>query len=413
LSGAPPARRAITIDAVRGFAVLGILLMNIVAFGMPDYAYVDPRYYGTHGPGDLAAWALAYVFADGKMRALFTMLFGASMLIAADAAEDGGSRAAVLHYRRMAWLLVFGMIHAWLFWYGDILVEYAIAGAIAFAARRWPPRAICFAALMLIGWELIMNGLIPWLDMTRLRDLAARDDAPAAAVRAWNGVMARVTPEAGVIERELRLYRGDFGDAFAARAPLVRQLQTQLMPGWIPGAIGTMLLGMWLHRLGFWTGGWQARSYRRLVGCGALALLLTVPIAAMLVRHEWDPALLPLADMLGLPLRFCVALGYASALILLVRSTRMPTLVARFAVVGRMALTNYLGTTLIATTLFYGYGFGLFGWLSRAELYGVVVMIWLFILAWSPVWLRRHRYGPAEWLWRSLTRASLQPMRKS
>ena len=105
--------RIITIDTIRGFAVCGILVMNIVSMGEPGYAYVDPNYYGGAHGADLAAWALAYVFADGKMRALFTMLFGASLLLITDAAEDRASGPARVHFARIFWLFAFGMLHAW------------------------------------------------------------------------------------------------------------------------------------------------------------------------------------------------------------------------------------------------------------------------------------------------------------
>ncbi|HWI86649.1 MAG TPA: DUF418 domain-containing protein, partial [Sphingomonas sp.] len=169
--------RITTLDTIRGFAVCGILIMNIVSMGEPGYAYVDPHYYGGAHGADLAAWAIAYVVADGKMRGLFTMLFGASLLLITDAAEDKHPGPARVHYSRIFWLFVFGMMHAWFVWYGDILVEYSICGAIAFIARGWRPRALAFAAFCLIGFDAI-HSLIQWYDMNVLRTLASGPAPP-------------------------------------------------------------------------------------------------------------------------------------------------------------------------------------------------------------------------------------------
>lgn len=395
--------RIVAIDAVRGFAVCGILLMNIVSMGEPGYAYTDPNYYGGAHGADLAAWAVAYVVADGKMRALFTMLFGASLLLITDAAEGRRPGPARIHYSRMTWLLVFGMLHAWLVWYGDILVEYALCGAIAYLARRWPARALAFTALCLIGYDAIQS-LIEWHDASLLRALATGPHPPADAVREWGKVLAQTTPSPARLGTELRLYRGGFADVFRARAETTALLQSTFLPTFVPGSLGFVTLGMMLYRLGFWTGEWRSRAYARLVALGGGAMLLTVPVAAAIVAHQFDPAFLPLADVLSLLLRPFLALGYAAAVILAVRAGAARWLVARLAAGGRMAFSNYLGTSLVMTTLFYGYGAGLFGRLSRAELYPVVLVQWALMLGWSKPWLARFRYGPFEWAWRSLSR---------
>ena len=404
--------RIATLDVIRGFAVCGILIMNIVSMGEPGYAYVDPNYYGGAHGADLAAWALAYVVADGKMRALFTMLFGASLLLITDAAEDRTPGPARTHYSRMVWLLVFGMLHAWFVWYGDILVEYAICGAIAFVGRKWPVRALLFAAACLIAYDAIQS-LIAWRDMNVLHALAAGPNPPADAVREWHKVLDAVVPSQAVIGRELALYRGGIVDAFHARAPMTALFQFTFLPTWVPGTLGFVFLGMALYRLGFWSGGWTGRAYGWVIAGGGAAVLLYVPLVAAILAHGFDPAFLPLADACTLMLRPVLALAYAALLILAVEAGAGRWLTTRLAAAGRMAFSNYLGTSLIVTTLFYGYGLGLFGHLARTELYVVVAGQWLLILGWSKPWLAQFRYGPFEWLWRSLARARLQPMRIS
>jgi uncharacterized protein len=404
--------RIVTIDTIRGFAVCGILVMNIVSMGEPDYAYVDPNYYGGAHGADLAAWAIAYVLADGKMRALFTMLFGASLLLITDAAEDRTPGPFRVHYSRMFWLFVFGMLHAWFVWYGDILVEYAICGAVAFIARDWRPSALAFAAVCLVGFDALQS-LIQWHDMTVLHGLVTGPNPPADALREWNKVLAQTVPNQAVIGQELNLYRGSVADVFAARAATTSLFQFSLLPGWIPGSLGFVALGMLLYRLGFWTGAWSKRSYRWIVVAGGAAILLYLPLVRTIVAHHFDPAFLPLADTLTLLLRPFLALAYAAALILIIQAGAMPWLTSRLAAAGRMAFSNYLGTSLVMTTIFYGYGFSLFGELSRAQLYILVLGQWLLILAWSKPWLRYFRYGPFEYAWRSLARGHLVSFRQA
>jgi uncharacterized protein len=402
--------RVVAIDAVRGFAVCGILVMNVVAMGLPLGAYVDPNVAGGAHGADLAAWAIAYVVADGKMRALFSMLFGVSMLIVTDAAEGRGPGPARTHFARMGWLFGFGMLHAWLVWYGDILVEYALCGAILFVARRWPPAALGYAALLLLGWEVTRN-LIEWRDLAALRTLATRPGAPPDAVRAWADILDWARSGGGTAADELRLYRGGVADVFAIRASMTAMIQFRFMPFWLPATLGFMALGMFLYRVGFWTIGRSVGAYRIMVAAGMCALALHVPIAQLQIARDFDPVTRPLAEALGLLLRPFAALGYAAALILLVRAHGGGALAERLAAAGRMAFSNYLGTSLVVTTLFYGYGLGLFGQVSRAHLYWIVAGQWCLILAWSKPWLARFRYGPLEWLWRSLARGHLQPMR--
>jgi uncharacterized protein len=396
--------RFATLDAVRGFAVLGILLMNIVSMGLPAYAYVNPTYWGNEGPLDLALWAVNDVVADGKMRALFTMLFGASMVLIAERALAKCESPASVHYRRISWLLVFGMIHGWLFWYGDILTQYAAGGAIMFALWRWRPRALAMVAAVMLLAQLGLN----YGHHKSLASTQAAATAPAATVeakRAWADVLKKEVPDRAFAEKEIRLYRGGFVDAFEARKPMIIFFQTFLLPISMPEIFGFMALGMLLYRSGFLTGGWSRRAYWQVIAVGYLvAVPLMIPIAFLANESGWDPVVLPLYDGAGLVLRPFIALAHAAAVILFVQSSAAKWLSARLEAAGRMAFSNYLGTTLLTTTLFYGYGFGQFGAFSRAELYLVVLTIWALILIWSKLWLDRFDHGPLEWLWRRLAR---------
>jgi uncharacterized protein len=405
--------RHVTMDAVRGFAVLGILLMNIVGMGLPSFAYVNPSHYGGADGGNLAAWALAYVLVDGKMRALFTLLFGASLLLIADAAEGRAPGPAGTHYRRMFWLLLFGLVHAWAFWFGDILVTYAIAGSLAFLLRHQPPRRLVGIGLVILG--LVMAwGLMGHFHFSQMRAMAEAPGAAPEIVEAWRKASAELAPPLAAAQTEIAGYRGGFVDAFNARLPMLQFFYGYLLPTvFVWEALGFICLGMALFRFGFFTGTWGIRIY---AGFGAVlipvGIVLGVPLAAKLWMVRWDPVTTLATDALAIPVHLMMGIGYAAAVIAVVKSGALRGAVERLAAAGRMAFTNYLGATLITTTLFYGYGFGLFARLERAELYLVVLAVWALQLAVSKPWLDRFNYGPFEWAWRSLVKWEPQPFRR-
>lgn len=406
--------RHVTMDAVRGFAVLGILLMNIVGMGLPSYAYVSPAYAGGDTGANLAAWALAYVLVDGKMRALFTLLFGASLLLIADAAEGRRPGPAGTHYRRMFWLLLFGLIHAWALWYGDILVTYAIAGSLAFLARHQPPRRLIGIGLIILGL-LMAWGLMGHFHFVQMRALAEAPGAAPELVEAWRQAAAELAPTAEAAAKEIAGYRGGPIDAFYARLPMLQFFYGYLLPTvFIWEALGFICLGMALFRLGFFTGAWSTAIYARLAAVLIpVGIVFGTPLAAKLWMVRWDPVTTLAADALAVPIHLIMGVGYAAAVIALVKSGALKAVVERLAAAGRMAFSNYLGATLITTTLFYGYGFGMFALFERAELYLVVLAVWTFQLAVSKPWLERFNYGPLEWGWRSLVKGQPQPMRRS
>jgi uncharacterized protein len=350
------AERIVSIDAVRGFAVLGIFLMNVVSMGLDAYAYDDPSAAGGDSGRDLWTWAVSFVLVDGKMRALFTMLFGASLVLMAERGTSSLGPAQT-HYRRMFWLFVIGMLHAHLLWVGDILCIYAIAGCIVYPLRRLPERSLIVLGVALLGALMLL----------------------------WDTVLEVETP---------------YPDVFLSVAAYD-----------ILEAVAQMCLGMALYRLGFFSLGWTKRAYRRVIAFGYLvAAPLTAVLAWRLYDAAWDWEVLDENLRLTIALRPFVALAHASAVLLLVASGGVSWLVARLAAAGRMALSNYLGTSIVASFVFSQRGLGLYGELSRFELLGLVAVVWALILAWSAPWLDRFRYGPFEWLWRSLVRMRPQPM---
>ena len=413
VAGASPSDRIAALDAIRGVAVMGILTMNIVAFAMPAAAYSNPLAYGGHTGADFAAWLGNYILFDGKMRGLFSFLFGASMLLVIERAAAKGENPAIVHFSRMGWLFVFGMAHLILLWWGDILNHYALIGAVAWFFRKMPPYKLVILAIALLLVELVF--VIGIGDqMAQAEGAVAAGRASPAVMRAYVANRANLgVPPAAEIARDLAVHRSGYAAIVADRLP--EALRAPMQAFFLLGleTLAYMLLGMASLRSGLLSGEWPRRRYRwgAAIGFGigipAYALLALIPI-----RHGFDVASVAASDLVwSIPFRPVMILGWACLILLLIEPGGWMT--ARIAAAGRMAFSNYLGTTLICTTLFYGYGLGLYGALSRAELYPVVLGVWAAMLAWSKPWLDRFRYGPLEWLWRSLARGELQPMRKT
>lgn len=398
-----------TLDFTRGVAVLGILLLNIVNFGMPQGAYINPAAYGGATGLDLVTYCINFVLFDGKMRGLFSLLFGASLLLVAQRAEAKHEDPAQVHFRRMAALLVFGLVHLWLIWDGDILGHYALIGMVAFAFRGRSSRSLVQWAIGLIVLQTLLSASVMPAISTWTRD-AATD--PEAAQRLAGIVDSFGIPDRAVLARELVLMRSDYSTIVAARFAENRFTVLTSLIAYGFETLGYMLLGMAALRSGMLRGAWSRTRYARwaaiglatgIVGYGLLLFDMTDSgFAVTTMVRDWYV-------LTGL-LRPAMIIGWAALLVLLMRPGG--ALTSRLAAAGRMAFTNYIATSVICTTLFYGYGFGLFGHLTRAQLYPVVAGIWILILLWSKPWLARFHFGPLEWVWRSLARGSPQPLRR-
>ena len=396
---------------MRGFAVMGILAMNIIGFAMPEWAYITPAAYGTETWADQIAWLFSFIFIDGKMRGLFSLLFGASMMLIIDRATAKGESTAQVHYRRMGWLAVFGLAHYFFIWFGDILFLYAIVGMIAFRFRDWPPERLIKVALIifavgLVIWGLQFGGLQAW------QFFATRPDASAEMARQYREMMD--SPDfAFNIAPDLALHRGTYAAIVADRlndwsSPLATVVQS------ICETLPLIMVGMAMHKSGFMTGNWDAADYRRwatrLVPAG---LLLTAALAVWMFVADFDRVTaLAVFFFWGAIPRMMLTIGYAAVLILLIGYYRHNPIMERVAATGRAAFSNYLGTSIVMTTIFYGYGFGLFGDVGRAGVWVFVLGAWVVMLLWSKPWLMKFHYGPLEWLWRSLARGKMQPMRR-
>ncbi|MEO7178997.1 MAG: DUF418 domain-containing protein, partial [Allosphingosinicella sp.] len=379
---------------------------------MPFQAYLNPLALGPVGGADFASWVVSFIFVDGKMRGLFSFLFGASMLLVIEQAEAKGEAAEIVHYRRMFWLLFFGLLHLYLVWFGDILTAYALVGMIAFLFRGLSQRAlILWAAGLLVVQLLIFAGIAA--HAATLEQTATAPGAAPALVAEWQVLQYQFGAMGGEAKaEEFALYRGGYGGILADRVgdQALGPVEGLGLFGW--ETLAYFLLGMAGLKSGFLTGGWSPAAYRK---TALLGLGIGIPayslLAWLLVRAGFSvPAIFALSMAATVPFRPLMVVAIASIIILSTRKGGWLT--DRIAAAGRAAFTNYLGTSLVLTTLFYGYGGGLYGTLGRAELWLVVLAMWALMLLWSKPWLDRFLYGPLEWLWRSLARGSLQPLRR-
>ncbi len=408
-----PQGRIAALDIVRGVAVMGILAMNIVAFAMPFQAYMNPTAFGLESPADLGSWLFSFIFIDGKMRGLFSFLFGASTLLVIERAQAAGESPAKVHYARMFWLLIFGLLHFYLVWFGDILASYAMTGLLLFFFRNLPVRALVIwgIALLIAQCALMAGGA--W-EVNQLAAVMEAGRPDPAAVESYRGFQeAFGTIRGRELAQNMALHLGPWTGLVHERLVEHGFEPFASLMFFLSETLAYMLFGMAGLKSGFLTGDWAPARYRKwALLCFGLAIPAYATIAWLLIRADFSvPMVFTMVLLATTPVRPLMIIAIAAAIILLTR--RSGWLVDRIAAAGRAAFTNYLGTSIVMTTLFYGYGLGLYGQLSRIELWLPVIAAWVVMLAWSKPWLDRFRYGPFEWLWRSLARGRLEPMRKA
>ena len=391
-----------TLDVLRGFALLGILAMNIRAMAAPFSAYMNPTTLFEYTGPSRAAYIFTSVVFDLKMMGLFSMLFGAGVLLYAAKPTESGKPPRGLWFRRMFWLLAFGLVHAYLIWDGDILVPYALCGIILlWWVRRLPAWALMTGAVLFlaVGAGLSVGHGIAW-------------DSMGEAERAEMAEMMMPTPEQS--REQLANLLRSYPEVVAHRAPFVFGAQTfffLMFFLWRCG--GMMLLGMSLYKTGFLDGSRSIAHYALVAAtCIPVGLALAWYGTIELERVRFAMPQRTIADLWNYAGAVLASVGYAATLIIIVKSGVLGVLRRSLAAVGQMAFSNYLFQSIITSILFLGWGFGLAGQFDYAEQLLVVAAIWAFQLVMSPVWLARYRFGPAEWLWRSLTYWKRQPMQR-
>ncbi|HEX7047708.1 MAG TPA: DUF418 domain-containing protein [Gammaproteobacteria bacterium] len=398
--------RVEVIDVIRGFALFGILLVNIGFFAYP----LSEPFYLPPDASDLdhaLHWLTAWL-AQGKFYPLFSFLFGLGFAIQFERASGLGSELAPVFTRRLMILMAIGLLHGVFIWAGDILTAYAVLGFLLLLAGRLEPRMLLILALGAYGVQLLAFGIFTLLlsDVSfgseivsdvLLRMTAGMNDAADLRADAWaayaNGSFMEIT--------QVRLR--EFSMALQNMAFFGLQV------------FGIFLLGAWFGRRGFFA---DTRSHQRLWKNLLLAgVFAGLPLSAVFatlnasIDYLGEPTpVMGVAYLLNLVAGLLMALGYSAAIVFLMQ-TRWQRVLRLLSPVGRMALTNYLLQSIICTLIFYSYGFGLFGQLDRAQLLAVVLAVFLVQTVFSHWWLARFRFGPFEWLWRSLTYLRWQSMR--
>ena len=420
------------IDALRGVALLGILLMNIPVFSMPNYFSESFR----SDPTNVNFWvnAVISVFFEGKMRALFGMVFGAGVLLFLTKKEQTGKPVAGLFYRRMFWLILFGLIHAHLvLWIGDILYLYGVCGMLVYLFRNVKPiylvMAVPLVAVVDFGGGTLFYHHVRAKRLNYVEAMKAQTqhqtltDAQTKALAEWRKIELTMIPNREDAKENTRKMKSDYKTVANYLRPLAWDGQTKYLPIEIWDSLALMLLGLALFKWGFLTGGWSRQDYWKVVWIGyGIGLPLVIysfhygyrnfPNMEAHLRHmEVTPV-----DWVGLiyPFqRILLVMAHVAALILMYQSGVVQGFFRRLEAVGQMAFTNYIMHSVICTLFFFGYGLNYYAKFEFYQIFFVVAFIWILQLFLSPMWLRYFCFGPLEWWWRSLTYWRIQPMKRA
>jgi len=381
-----PDERIVSLDVLRGVAIFGILIINIQSFAYPSAARLNPTQYGDFSGVERLIWLGSHVFFEQKFIALFSVMFGAGIVLFMQSKQRAEGSAMVIHYRRTAVLLLIGLVHAYLLWDGDILVIYALCGFVAVLFWEEQPRK-----LLAIGAVLIAIPALLGIDAAFRIGLSSTHDA-------W-------TASEAAIQTEIDAYQGSWADGFAERREAaLRSHTTQFLSSTAWRYTGLMLWGMAFYRSGLLTNDWSKRAYQLVIVVGAAVGFTFVGAGLWTVfSYDWSGGAGILSWELNNLGALFLAPMYASLVMYYCKGRRSGPLITACQAVGRTALSNYLFQTVVATTIFYGYGLGLYGQLNRVEQIAVVVSIWVIQTVLSVLWLRRFEYGPVEWLWRQGT----------
>ena len=416
--------RILPLDIMRGFVLCGILLMNITGFGLA-HAYSNPTVSGGSTGWNLYAWITTNMFFEGTMRALFSLLFGVGTYIILDrlSKRDAGIKAADIYFRRLLWMLVFGLIHGYLLlWTGEILYDYAIMGLLLYSFRNMAPKKLVLIALLLFSigtfWtyrEHVDNKKFVanvTLAQTKKANGEELSNELKEATAKWEKIEEKKSP------KHVAEYNEDMRKGYLH---LVGFLAANNMEGdtlWMYrydlwDVLSMMLLGIAFFKWNMLSGKKSYRFYGLMALMGYAVGLTTNYFEVTTILSDNFSFLAFSKTNISYDLgRVSVAIGHIGLIMLFTKLPILGWLKKSLAAVGKMALTNYIMHSLICMVIFTGVGFGMFGKLQRYELYFVVFAIWIFQLILSPIWLKYFHFGPIEWLWRRLSYLYKPPFRK-
>ena len=379
-----------SLDLIRGFAVLGILIMNITSFSQISMAYMNP----TIGAGlegyNQYFHGFNYIFADTRFMSIFSILFGAGVVLFTQRIEAKGRQVVALHYKRMFWLLIFGLIHAYFIWAGDILVAYAICGSLVFFFRKKSIRTLLIMAVILFLIPICLNYM-------------TYHGMPEEALES---TFAFFYPSTEQIVAQTKIMQGSYIEQMPLRIENALELQTLVFmidTFWRTSAM--MLLGMILYRKGILSANNSTEYYKKMMWVGFVpGLIISCVGLNQVYSSDWSGAYVM---NIGANYKFVsgllMALGYIGLVIWIYKKGIFKKLQNRFKATGRMAFTNYIGMSVICTLIFNGHGLGLYGTFDRFQQFLIVMGVWVIMLIISPKVLKKYQFGPLESMWRKLT----------
>ncbi len=424
LSPVETGERITALDIMRGFVLCGILLMNINGFGLA-HAYGDPTIAGGATGWNLYTWIATNMFFEGTMRGLFSLLFGVGMFILLDRMDKrhAGIKGADIYFRRLTWLLLFGVLHAYLLiWSGEILFNYALMGFLVYSFRRLAPRTLIIIALVLFSigsfWSFMeYRGKVEMLAKVEQATVLKAQGKELAkdmkgATKEWEQVLEdRSTENINFHNESMR--KGYF-EVMAFNAPIVMKWKTYgpyRYDAW--DVLPMMLLGIALFKWNILSGNKPARFYFIMVLLGySIGLTVNYFETMNIINQNFSYISFYENNATYDVGRVSVSLGHIGMIMLFSKLNVLHWLKYAISCIGKMALTNYLTHSFICMIVFTGVGFGMFGKLQRYELLYVVFGIWIFQLIISPIWLKYFHYGPAEWVWRRLSYLQKPPFKK-
>ena len=416
-----------SIDIIRGVALLGILLMNITGFGLYK-AYDNPTNSGGATGLNLSVWWINSMFFEGTLRGMFSMLFGAGIFLFTSRSSDNNQGCMVtdLFFRRLLWMLLFGVIHCYLLlWDGEILYSYAIVGMFAFSFRHLKPKQLMIWATVILLIATALNVEEYYQTKYKFETATAANikknksetlsKEESKSIEEWDDLVENdnATPEQ--LKDEIAARNKGYFSIVMHKAPENQVMQTTflyLYDFW--DILAMMLMGIAFLKTGILKATKSNRFYLIMALIGYVIGLTTNYFeTTQIISNNFSILSIYKAFNTYHLGRVFTTFGHIAMIVLFIKSGWLPFLQKSLAAVGQMAFTNYIMHTIICITIFMGFGFAMYGKLQRYELYYIVFSIWIFQLIVSPIWLRYFRFGPLEWMWRSLTYWKRQPFRKT
>lgn len=427
--GAPTdsAARFSSMDIARGIALFGILIMNIPGMGLPLAAYGNPNAYGGATGIDLNVWLTVNVFFESTMRTIFSLLFGAGLILFMDRLSERlpGNQAADLYMKRNILLVFFGAIHGYLLlWQGDILYSYGLAALFLFGMRHFKTKTfiILIIGLMAIVGYSNYTKYANHVEMSELAQVAEEKKASGAElsedevkhVENWDRAFNQSHPKPEKFAKEIANTQSGYWHNVTSFFGRMQMFESIIVYTWFFwDALLCMMIGVVLYRWGVLTLQVPHKVYLAMIVVGyGIGLPLRYILSIDIIDSDFNPIAFDMYRLLLDPGRILVGGAHIGLIMLFCQSGILRWLQHALASVGRMALTNYLSHSIVAIFVFTGVGAALFGELARHELYYIWAAICVFQLITSPIWLKYFRFGPFEWLWRSMTYGQLQSMRK-